>query len=113
MRPSSDFKALLDELIEIAPLARVDKRQYGDRLGVARSAVEAFVEELEAEVAARGKLYGDMCGILHDCCQKYRLGLGGENIAELVTEEVARLRDYMRYGYNMDEARLRGMRGDA
>jgi len=103
MKPSSELRASLDEMerqweayADWMPerMARKKWTKPFDftQILAARSRVEAYVEELETEITARGKLYGAMCGILHDCCQKYKLGLGGENIAELVTEEVAQLR---------------------
>jgi hypothetical protein len=101
----SDLRAVLDELCEAVgefqdvsdawakSTAETYQMEYAQKaVNAARLAVEALFEKQQAEIGARGKLYGEMCGILHDCCQKYKLGLGGENIAELVTEEVSHLR---------------------
>ena len=103
-----DLRDALDELCEAVgefqdvsdawakSTAETYQMEYAQKaVNAARLAVEALFEKQQAEIGARGKLYGDMCGVLHDCCQKYRLGLGGENIAELVTEEVGRLRATM------------------
>lgn len=39
------------------------------------------------------KEYGRVCGMLQETCQKYKLGLGGEDVAELVVAEVERLKE--------------------
>lgn len=41
---------------------------------------------------ARGVVYGRMCDTLQQCVQKYKLGLGGELVDELVVAEVERLK---------------------
>jgi len=38
------------------------------------------------------EIHREMCERLHECCQKYKLGLGGERIDRLVCEEIDRLR---------------------
>lgn len=67
-----------------------------ERFDTAKLGGNALIEriaELEAEIKARGEIYGAMCERLHGCCQKYHLGLGGEHVDRLVIEEVSRLRE--------------------
>jgi len=83
------FEQLTDEL-EIA--CRRGYQLNDARITAARSALRSHVAELEKEIKARGEIYGAMCDRLHACCQKYKLGLGGEHVDRLVVEEVDRLR---------------------
>lgn len=86
------FEQLLETLIEITPLARVDKRQYGDRFTAAREALREYVARLRRDHDAMDKMYTGVCVPLQECCQRHHLGLGGENVAELVVEEIAKWR---------------------
>ncbi len=48
-----DIEKLLDTLTEVVPLARVDMRQYGDRMIAARSAITRAFSLLRSELAAQ------------------------------------------------------------
>lgn len=49
-------------------------------------------ERLTDEIKACGEMYKQVCDPLQECCQKYKLGLGGEMCHELVIAEVDGLR---------------------
>lgn len=101
---TATFEKLLDDLISKAIFrgrdgsstqARIINGSYESRqkaVDASRLALEEYVAKQEAEIKARGELWGRMCETLHACCQKYHLGLGGEHVDRLVVEEVDRLR---------------------
>lgn len=83
------------EIIALRTMFDALQTSHGAEVSRLRSQVERMTgenEKLQVEVNARGEVYGQMCGRLHECCQKYKLGLGGEHVDELVVAEVERLR---------------------
>lgn len=94
------LRVALDELIARAsdPMASLFM------LNSARSKVEEMFralrdenERLQREIKAMSEMYTQVTSPLQECCQRHRLGLGGELCHELVIEEVDRLRRFETY----------------
>ena len=67
------------------------------------ASLESRIAALTQENAAIKKIYAMHCEEVQECVQRFHIGLGGENIFELVTSEVARLtaeRDEWREKFN-------------
>lgn len=98
--PTADFRELLDALIDKS--VRVENCECESmpcehviEYRASRKALEDYEARIRAEhqreVKAMNKMFGEVCEPLHDCCQRHKLGLGGEHVQHLVVEEVDRL----------------------
>jgi hypothetical protein len=101
---NEQLSELLDEL-EMAAVAYLeDHTTRKTRLKPARAKVESLFsrateerDRLQREVKAMSEMYTQVTAPLQECCQKYKLGLGGEMCHELVIEEIERLRQFETY----------------